>query len=90
MGETVGVSPRVVAVGTTPIQVVTQNGSRKLLLLQNIGGATIYLQFSGVPSAADGLQLPATGTLLFDQAVPENPIQAVVTSGQGLLYVAEG
>jgi hypothetical protein len=90
MSETVGVTPRVVAVGTTPIQVVTQNAARKLLLLQNIGGATIYLQFSGVPGAADGLQLPATATLLFDETVPGNPIQAVVTSGQGLLYVAEG
>ena len=80
----------IVDVLTSDMEVLAA-GTRKYLLLQNIGANTIYLTFGGdTASATTGFKVVAGGSIEFVAAVPSGQIRGIADTATTKLAVLEG
>ena len=84
----VDVAIDIVALTTTPVQVIDQNTKRGILILQN-PSASVDVRINVEDSDTDYIVIPPLQGIKFD-IVPINPIWAWMASGTGNIHVMEG
>lgn len=55
-----------VSVGVATVQLIGINTSRRLIMIQNLGAAAIYINFGNPGSLTTGFQIPSNGVFIDD------------------------
>jgi hypothetical protein len=85
-----GMSQSIVDVTTADGEVLAA-GTRKYLLVQNIGSNTIYLTFDGdTASSTTGFKLTAGKALEFSTSIPTGQIRGIADTATTKLAILQG